>query len=201
MDWAMSHAIIEINDSGVAVARDGRLVARSPGIAVVRQNGIELGESAARLAHMDPRNTYNRFWVDLSQDELPGARGQVRHHADLAFAHLKALHERAGKPERVVFAVPASFTTEQLSLLLGLGQAARMHGVGLGAAAVTAAAAAAPPGVSRYVDVHLHHAVVTDVEVTDHAERANYSVVHGAGVLAVYDRCASVIADQFVQQA
>src|SRR5690606_34393190 len=103
----MSDAIIEINDSGVAVARDGRLVARSPGIAVVRQDGIELGESAARLAHTDPRNTYNRFWVDLSQDELPGARGQVRHHADLAFAHLKALHERAGKPERVIFAVPA----------------------------------------------------------------------------------------------
>lgn len=197
----MSHAIIEINDSGVAVARDGRLVARSPGIAVVRQNGIELGESAARLAHVDPRNTFNRFWVDLSQDELPGVRGQIRHHADLAFAHLKSLHEQAGRPERIVFAVPASFTTEQLSLLLGLGQAGRMEVVGLVDAAVAAAAVSAPPGMSRHVDLHLHHAVITDIEVTDHAERAGYSVIHGVGVLAVYDRLASVIADQFVQQA
>src|SRR5690606_12861575 len=134
-------------------------------------------------------------------DELPGVRGQIRHHADLAFAHLKSLHEQAGRPERIVFAVPASFTTEQLSLLLGLGQAGRMEVVGLVDAAVAAAAVSAPPGMSRHVDLHRPHAVITDIEVTDHAERAGYSVIHGVGVLAVYDRLASVIADQFVQQA
>ena len=91
----MSIAVIELNDCDVCIFQAGEVVARSPGIAVLKQDSIELGQAALEATHIDPRNTFSRFWSNLNQDSFKHRSKLARHNADLAYAHLLSLHEMA----------------------------------------------------------------------------------------------------------
>ena len=197
----MNTAVIELNDCDVCIFQAGEVVARSPGIAVLKQDRIELGQAALQSTHIDPRNTFSRFWSNLNQDNFKRRTKLARHHADLAFAHLSALHEMAGEVDEAVFAVPGSFTNGQLSLLLGLAEASPFTATGLVDAAVAATAATAGAGEYNHLDIHLHHTVVTSLEVSGAVKRTAVKVIDEVGLLAIQDKCVNHIADLFVQQS
>ena len=197
----MSYAVIELNDSEVTVVQSGNIVASSPGIAVIKEDRIELGQAALQSTHIDPRNTFSRFWSNLNQDNFQRRTKLARHNADLAFAHLLSLHEMAGEVDQVVFAVPGSFTTEQLSLLLGLAGASPFTVTGLVDSAVAATAATAGAGMYQHLDIHLHHTVVTVLEVSETVTRTAVKTVNDVGLLDLQDKCVNHIADLFIQQS
>ena len=197
----MTDAVIDLNDCEVTVVQAGNVVASSPGIAVLREDRIELGQAALQSTHIDPRNTFSRFWSNLNQDNFKRRTKLARHNADLAFAHLSALHEMAGEVDEVVFAVPGSFTNGQLSLLLGLAEASPFTATGLVDAAVAATAATAGAGEYNHLDIHLHHTVVTSLEVSGTVKRKAVKVIDDVGLLAIQDKCVNHIADLFVQQS
>lgn len=197
----MNTAVIELNDAEVKVFQAGEVVASSPGIAVIKEDRIELGQAALQSTHIDPRNTFSRFWSNLNQDNFKRRTKLARHNADLAFAHLSALHEMAGNVEEAVFAVPGSFTNSQLSLLLGLAEASPFTATGLVDAAVAATAATAGAGEYNHLDIHLHHTVVTSLEVSDAVKRTAVKVIDEVGLLAIQDKCVNHIADLFVEQS
>lgn len=198
-----SAAIVELNDCDARVARDGAIVARSVGIAALKEGRVVLGDEALKIAHLDPRNAFTRFWSNLNQDSFKHPASSIRHNADLAFAHLLALHEAAGQPESLAFAVPGSFTKAQLSLLLGLGEAAPFSITGLvdAAVAATAATAGVRAGPCNHLDLCLHHATLTPLAVSGAVERGEVKLVHDAGLLSIHDCCANFIADLFIQHA
>lgn len=197
----MTDAVIDLNDCEVTVVQGGNVVASSPGIAVIKEDRIELGQAALQSTHIDPRNTFSRFWSNLNQDNFKRRTKLARHNADLAFAHLSALHEMAGEADEVVFAVPGSFTNGQLSLLLGLAEASPFTATGLVDAAVAATAATAGAGEYNHLDIHLHHTVVTSLEVSGTVKRKAVKVIDDVGLLAIQDKCVNHIADLFVQQS
>ena len=197
----MGIAVIELNDSEVTVVQSGHVVARSPGIAVIKEDRIELGQAALQSTHMDPRNTFSRFWSNLNQDSFKHRTKLARHNADLAYAHLLSLHEMAAEVDHVVFAVPGSFTTVQLSLLLGLAQASPFSPGGLVDSAVAATAAAAGAGSYNHLDIHLHQTVVTSLEVSGSVDRVAVKVVDDVGLLDIQDKCVNHIADLFIRQS
>ena len=195
-------AIVELNDCDARVARDGAIAARSMGIAALKEGRVVLGDEALKIAHLDPRNAFTRFWSNLNQDSFKHSATSIRHNADIAFAHLLALHEAAGQPEELAFAVPGSFTNAQLSLLLGLGEAAPFSVTGLvdAAVAATAATAGVRAGPCNHLDLCLHHATLTPLTVSSTVERGAVKVVHDAGLLSIHECCANFIADLFIQQ-
>lgn len=195
----MSLCVIELNDCEVRVASGSKILVRSPGYAVVLDDVLHLGPQAVTLAHLHPRQTFNRYWANLTQDELPAPGRRFRHHADLAFAHLTALHEQAGKPAQVMFAVPGSFVTEQLSLLLGIAQACPFKVTGLVDNAVAGAAAVVGPGRYLHVDIHLHQTVLTRLDVDTQVARESVETIDNGGLIAIYDAGAELIADTFIQ--
>jgi hypothetical protein len=196
----VSLTILELNDIELTVARGGKVLVRSPGVALLRDGRLETGDKALKAAHLEPRHAFNRFWRDLQQVQLPVVAPQARHHADLAWAQLQELHAQSGKPKEMLFAVPGSFTSQQLSLLLGLVQASPFALAGLLDSAVAAVAAGAPRGLCQHLELHLHHAVLTTLQVSEQAHRTGVRVIDGAGLVAIHDRCAAFIADRFVQQ-
>ncbi len=193
--------IIELNDADIRVHHGERLMLRCPGLAVIRGDNLHLGEQAAGMTHLHPRQTHNRYWSALSQDPWPSATGVLRHNADLAHQHLISLHERAGKPAQVIFAVPGSFSTAQLALLLGISQSCPFTAVGLVDAAVAATAVSAGPGRYQHLDLQLHQAVLTRIDVQEQVERHSVDVIEGSGILALYDAAAEFISDTFIQQS
>jgi len=193
--------IIELNDADIRVHQGERLLLHCPGVAVIRGDSLEVGDSAAGMTHLHPRHTYNRYWSALSQDPWPAAAGALRHNADLAYQQLLSLHAQAGQPAEVIFAVPGSFSTAQLALLLGISQSCPFSAVGLVDSAVAAVAAVAGPGRYQHLDLQLHQAVLTRIDVRDHAERHSVDVFEGCGILAIHDAAAELISDTFIQQA
>ena len=92
----MGVAVIELNDQELRVAQDGNIVVRSPAGAIVQGAEIKIGDAACREAYLHPRDHHNRFWYQLDQSGLPRSSREARHHADLAFKHLKHSHRAAG---------------------------------------------------------------------------------------------------------
>ncbi len=196
----MTTSILEINDSDIRVYQNDRIVLHSPGYAIIDGDKLALGREAQALARVKPRLTQNRFWHDLSQDSLALKSSHVRHNADLAYAHLLNIHAQLERTEELVIAVPAHYTSEQLSLLLGLVQASPFRATGLVDAAVAAAVTVASSGHYYHLDISLHHASTTRLEGDDQLSRERTELNDAVGLLSIYDKCVSNIADLFIAQ-
>ena len=197
----MAAAIIELNDHELRIERDARIVARSPGCAIVSGTNIEVGDAACKQAHLHPRDYHNRFWYRLDQAPLRKSSRTARHHADLAFRHLEHIHQAAGTPQAVVFAIPGGFIDEQLALMLGIAEACKIKTVALVDAAVASAAACVAPGTYRHIEIQLHRAVITELLIDDHVTRGGLEIIDGAGFDNISRRFGAFVADQFLAQS
>lgn len=192
--------VLELNDSEIRAGTGSRIELRSPGYALLRGEGVELGERAQRQAYLLPRQTYNRFWAHLNQDALQTPTPRYRHNADLAWAHLLHIHEQAGRPDQVIFAVPGHFTRQQLALLLGIVQSCPFRAIGLVDNAVAAVAAVAGPGRYEHIEMYLHHTVLTRIDVDSQVLRRSVQSLDNTGLTSVHDLVADLAADCFIQQ-
>lgn len=197
----MSVCVVELNDSEIRVAKDSKIIARSPGVAVVGSESIYLGNDALKRAYLTPRETYNRYWQKLNQDALQNPTDRYRHHADLAFAHLLSLYEHAGKPEEVIFAVPGSYSDAQLSMLLGIAEACPFSVVGLVDTAVVSTASTANCEQFQYLDIHLHQFIVSNLKTGEEVTRQSVEIVEEVGINNIYTCIAGMIADLFIKQS
>ncbi len=197
----MTICVIELNDNEIRVGLDGNKILRSPGYAFVDDDRIELGVAAAKKARLHPRAAHNRYWKNLNQDPLQYPSSRARHNADLAFAQLLAIHEQAGKPEEVIFAVPATYSNEQLALLLGLVEASPLKAVGLVDSAVAATAPVAGKGNYVHVDIHLHQTILTRINVNEQVKRSSVQLIDGTGMVAIFDTTAHLITDLFIKES
>ena len=119
----MTVAALELNDQSLLIqAEDGALHAE-PGYARLTAEGIVTGEEVRAVAWREPQHVYNGYWCNLNQTPLPIRHRFARHHADIAFAQLRALWQSAGSPDSLVVLAPGSFADTQLSLLLGMVEA------------------------------------------------------------------------------
>jgi len=191
---------IELNDSGILVADASGVVICEPGYARLTPGGIQTGEEAQRHAFLEPQRVYHHYWNQLNLAPLKNAHGQARHHADLAYNQLLQLHQAAGQPQHAVFAVPGTFSRDQLSILLGLAQASPFEAVGLVDSAVAALAGLGETGEWLYLDLHLHQAVLSRVRLGERIERLDVQAIAHAGLRTLLDNWAQHIAHLFVRQ-
>ena len=190
--------VLEVNDAGLLLAKDEAVLADSPGFAAMDGRTLLVGEAARARSRIDPRRTQNRFWYQL-EAPLDGALGAARSQADLAFAHLQSL--RAVAPdEPLLLAVPATFTREQLGVLLGLTQAAGLAAQGLVDAAVAAATTVPTHPRALHLDVQLHRFVLTVLDGGSEVALVRAQEVAKPGLTAVWDAAARLVAQAFVQQ-
>ena len=180
---------------------DGDIILRSPGYALIDDEKIEVGVTAAKKSRLHPRAAHNRYWKNLNQDPLQYPSSRARHNADLAFTQLLVIHEQAGKPGRLILAVPAAYSNTQLALLLGLVEASPFKAVGLVDTAVAAASLVAGKGSYVHVDVQLHQTVLTRISVDEQVSRSSVQLVDGVGMSSIFDATAHLIADLFIKES
>lgn len=198
----MTTLAIELNDASIRLARSDRLLVAEPGCALIDGEVVAVGSEAVRAARVKPHQASDRFWKDLSLEPLARQTEAVRTNADIAFAQLSSLWNRfRGGVDDVVLVVPASFTREQLGLLLGMAQACEMPVVGIVDAAVASSASQAP-GELLHLELGLHQAVVTHVQQTGEASvsRGEFVVLEGVGLASLRERWIRSIAKAFVSQ-
>ncbi len=174
----MTLLALELHDGGLfTVDEAGTISAASPGFALYDGGAVVTGEAAMRRAREKPRWIHNRYWQELDTEPLgrPFPRDLVL--ADLAHAQLSTIWDTAKhNVDRVLLTVPGCFTPRQLGLLLGIARSCDMPICGMVDTAVAATvAAAATPIFQRvaartrtllHLDLHLHRAVLTKLELT-----------------------------------
>lgn len=196
----MGFAAIEFNDTGIALARDGVLLAQCPGYALLDNDRLLVGEEALRQSRLKPRLTSTRFWQRLSNDPVLPSTPTGASFADVARAHLSQLWARGGQQaDKLILVVPGSFERQQLGLLLGIAEQLELPVRGMVDSALVACRARACEELIVHVDIHLHRLVVTGVALGDTAQRLFYRSLEGCGLIQLYDRWIRLIADLFVR--
>ncbi len=194
----MSIFVFEFNDAGIGISKDGDLLLQSPGYAVLDGDQLYLGSEAQDIARIRPRWTNNQFWSALGTSPMQGATPRVRHHADLAFAHLEHIWKQVGEPDaEVILAVPGSWTTEQLGVLLGLTDEVGIQVRCMVDAAVAAAAGHASES-PRHLDISLHRILLSEISGSEVLARQRVLVLAEEGLVHFNNLWANTIADQFV---
>ncbi|MBQ61949.1 MAG: hypothetical protein CMQ19_07715 [Gammaproteobacteria bacterium] len=192
--------IIDINDAGIQVAIDNEIVSTSPGFAVMDGDHLLVGNEALHNARLLPSWTNNRFWNQLNTDPIANSTDDVRHHADLAFAHLESLWQPLKKDvDRVILLVPGYFAHPQLGLLLGM---ATECGIPVSGVADSSLLAACDLPISQdclHLDIHLHRTTLTRLTSSNTLNRKDATTITETGVFTLWDRWANIIADQFIQ--
>ena len=192
-------AVLELHDTALKIWR-GDTDIESPGYAWFDGKQFRFGIAALRTQRRTPREVNTRFWSQLGTAPLAPPLGKARHTADLAHEHLQTLYEEANRPDRVLLAVPGSFTREQLSLLLGIVEHLPFSIDGLIHRSALLASASGM-GQGLHVELQLHQTLVTQFQVSDgHVEATNSQALPGEGLLALQDRLANSIAGAFVDQ-
>ena len=192
----MTVAVLELNDQNLLIQTEGGTLHAEPGFAQLTATGIATGDRARGSAWKEPQHSYNQYWRQLNQLPLPSKQPLARHHADIAFAQLKILHEIAGSPEKLIIAVPGSFSDEQLSLLLGLASAIPTQVAGV----IDSALASCPyKQATLMVELQLQQAVISLIE-ENQGEKSigQQEVIPDLGIMHLYNAAARHISDQLI---
>lgn len=197
----MTLRVIELNDRALTLGDESGIALRSPGFALEEKGTLLLGDEAERQARLKPTNTHNKYWQQLSLDPLAGD-SRFRHAADIAHAHLNHLVEESEEKAEVIFAVPASFSREQLSVLLGIAQHSRLTPIGLVDSALVACVEAAMASTVIHADIQLHQVLLTRLRRTGSRLETDAVVqVPGVGSQNLMDLMMQIATEQFIQQS
>ena len=194
--------LIELNDSGIQVFQKEKLVTVSPGYAVLDGNNLLIGNSGAKNARRLPRWTNNKYWNQLGTDAIANGTANIRHHADLAFAHLEHIASQLDQDiGELVFAVPGYYSKNQLALLLGMANECQLSVKSLVDTGLISVATPSPHSLVLHLDIHLHRIVLSTFRNDGLLRRAESSTVTESGLFTLWDRWANIIADQFIQSS
>ncbi len=197
----MSFTVVDLNDTNIRVGKDEQILLNSPGYAVIKDDKIAFGSQAEKLNRIYPRSTHDDYWFRLGQDSIQSTSNKIRHNADLAYMQLAEIYERAGRTLKWLIAVPASYNQEQLGLLLGLLNAANYENVQLVDSALLASISRLSRGEHLHLDMQLHQSVLTSLETDDKHKVVTANVLPEAGLLSIYEKCATLISTEFINQS
>ena len=197
----MTTCVIDLNDDELRVASSAEVVATAAGCAALVGDDIEVGDRALVHARRQPRASENRHWRDLGLAPIDHLGPRARHFADLAWLQLEQLRRAAGNPADAVLAVPGSFSSEQLSLLLGIAGSSGLRVAGLVDSAVAAGAATLAAGQWVHLDLQQHQAVLTRLAVDGRVQRESVDVLPGLGTLRLRTLCLEETSAAFVREA
>jgi hypothetical protein len=196
----MALAAFELHDAAVALARDGRVIARSPGFAVLDGDIVTIGEDALRQAKLKPRMVSTRFWERLSDEPVMPAVNAGWTCADLVRTHIARIWDAAGAGvDRLVLVVPGHFDRRQLGLLLGISEQLALPVSGMVESALAACGTHPGADLVVHVAVHLHRTVITGIEIDGSAHCVFTDSIEGHGLVRLYERWVELIADVFVR--
>ncbi len=191
-----------LNDAGITVLDENRILYREPGFALLEHDRLTTGNEALAEARLKPRHIQNHYWSELTTTPLVDRRFQHLSAADLVSRQLEQIwHKVARQGDTLVVAVPPTMKRESLGLLLGIAAELNIPLAGIVDAAVAATRREYRGAVPVHVDLALHGALLTRIAQDGQAQVDRSAVVEGSGVIALQDGWIKLIAEAFVRQS
>ena len=191
-----------LNDAGILVLNDEKILYREPGFALLEDNRLVTGAAAFASASLKPRWMQYHFWSNLHTEPLPDHRFKHLSTADLVSRQLEQLWKMvSASGDRLAVAVPSYMTNENLGLLLGIAAELEIPVVAMVDAAVAATRRRYEHAVPVHIDLSLHSAMLTRLLQEEQVQVERSAVVEDAGLMTLNDSWLKVIAEAFVQQS
>jgi len=193
----MAGYALELNDADIIAWDVTRELLRDSGYAYIGSAPWVFGAAAAASARLHPRETTTAHFAQIDSASLGALPIPA---ADIVYRQFRTWTAMLGTAPGVWLASPAA-TSAQLSLLLGVAQAADLNIAVLADRAVAAVSALPFEGTVFCVDVELERGLVTEVQV--HSGRAaRHRVLNLAemGQRALYDVWSKGFATRMVQE-
>ena len=199
---------LELNDTGILVAggNPAQLLDveeggnESPGFALAHNDQVVLGRDAHDSARLHPRLYTNRFWDELSAEQIKQPALEGKTNAELAYLHLSKIWDSIkGYGDEIVLAVPGFFSHKQLGLILGITNELAMPVKGFAATAIAASSEPYHEHLLFFLDVHLHRLEITFLEQGDQLTYKETKTIPGKGLHYLYSEWIKAIADEFVR--
>jgi hypothetical protein len=191
-----------LNDAAISVLDSDKVLYREPGFALLDDDRLTTGNEAFSQARVKPRRIQNEYWSNLKTDPLADRRFHHLSAADLVSRQLEQIWQGAiGSGDRLVVAVPAYMSNDNLGLFLGIATELKIPIVAMVDAAIAATRREYKGAVPVHVDLSLHTTVLTRVAQSGQAQVDRSAVIDDSGILALYDAWMHVIAEAFVQQS
>lgn len=198
----MSLLSAHLNDAGICVLDAGQILYREPGFALLEDDALTTGNAAFASARIRPRRIQNTFWANLQIEPLSDLRFQHLSSADLVSRQLEQMWKAVGhKGDRLVVAVPAYMSNDNLGLLLGIAAELNVPIIAMVDAAVAATRREYKDAVPVHIDLSLHTTILTRMSQAGCAAVDRAEVVEDSGMLSLFDAWIKVIAEAFVQQS
>ena len=198
----MSLLAAHINDAAISVLSSDKVLYREPGFALLDDDRLTTGSEAFSQARVKPRCIQNEYWSNLKTDPLADRRFHHLSAADLVSRQLEQIWQGAiGSGDRLVVAVPAYMSKDNLGLFLGIATELKIPIVAMIDAAIAATRREYKGAVPVHVDLSLHTTILTRVAQSGQAQVDRSAVIDESGILALYDAWIHVIAEAFVQQS
>lgn len=192
--------VIELNDTGLIVARDGQVLAREPGFAFLDGRNLVVGREAKAKARLSPQSVSHRFWDTLDQDTLQGEGRWRRTPADVAFEQLTSLWAAVGQTDAAaLYLVPATFTRAQLGLILGMSRKANIRVAGLVDSALAALTNVGDARQVIVIDATLHRVIGSRYAVDQRVRRSATAEIDQFGLMDYQRRFAATLGDVCVR--
>ena len=192
--------VIETNDIAITLSEAGRILYQEPALAFVEKKSIAFGFDASRQSRLHPRQTEDQFWYRLNEEPLATPSDVARNQADLVYAHLTKITENVDRRDDVILVTPSSTSPEQMSLLLGIAQAAGLNVRLIIDAAAVSSADLALSRRTAFVDITMHAAVVSTLELNEQVTSRDGAEVAEAGMRSLLEGWVDAVADRFIDQ-
>lgn len=184
---------IDLDDRAVSLARNGRVLSSAPS-AVFDPSGAD----AWRELRLQPRSTSSRHLTAVLAQRNATARSEALVEAELR-ARLAECPPTEG--ERVWIAAPARSEAAGLTAILGIALRIGLQVDGFVDAAVVAAATAQPQTNVIVLELGLHHAAATAVDVEGGQARRRRSVAtERGGLLELYQTWLDLVGTTMVKR-
>jgi len=191
-----------LNDAGITVVNDDRILYREPGFALLEDDGLITGSEAYSSARVKPRRIHNHFWSNLRTEPLPDQRFQHLSAADLVSRQLEQIWQRVATPgDQLAIAVPPYMSNENLGLLLGIAAELDIPIVAMSDAAVCATRRHYEHAVPVHIDIGLHCSMLTRLQQEGQVQVDRTEVIDDCGLQLLYENWLKLIAEAFVQQS
>lgn len=197
----MDYAVLDIHGLGLNLWHAKDLLHSSPAYALIEGDKLLFGQQAKAQARIQPQNIHNKFWHRLDTRALDNPFGQMRHCADIAHEHLLHLSRETEISGDVVIAVPAHYSQEQLSLLLGIVEQSPFRVIGLVDGSLARALPQLESTRTSYLDIQLYDISIAHLELIDDLWQSKQTIkLPDCGWLVLQEKLYQSIADTFVTQ-
>jgi hypothetical protein len=197
----LSRAAAHLNDAGITLYRDGRIVYREPGFAFLDEQRLATGKEAFDHARINPRRIQHRYWANLASSPLTDRRFSHLSAADLVSRQVEQMWRAGGGATDLVLAVPPYMTAGNLGLLLGIAAELSIPVVAMVDAAVAATRREYRNAVPVHIDISLHATTLTRLAQPGHVQLDRVEIIEDCGIHALSDTWLNTIAEAFVQQS